>query len=810
MANTSTPVLARSLEGILALPNRIVPMGVQQSAKAVAATTEAANLALIRRAAAAAAGRADSVGGVNLYMGAGGTNFGFQAGANLAGRAYEPDLTSYDYDCPIGEDGERERERESSFFFPSPTETKQKNLTFPPLLFPKLKTPGHIGQRGIGGDGNKFDTVRAALLAAAEADADAARARLEAAEAEEKAAASKKHNGRQEVAAASASSSTSSPSSSSSSSSSAQRIKSLRKGAERAAADARFPDLPPPPPVVAFDPVELSLVGELLSDAVLASLAGVGGGGALLKFNSTTRGSGSGWSNGGVGAVAVPGPALPAMEALGQASGFVLYRATVPRAALSARSPAAASSAAAGLSASSSASAAPPPRHHASVLDLGTTVHDYGGVYIDGAPVAALDRASLSTSVALPRLPTLPSRSSSGKSKTAGSKNDAGGNVTLDILVHEMGRINFGCVTMDHKGLETDAVTLDGERLFFFFLFPLGESKKRKRERQRRGRRERCSVLHRFQATGFRIQSQQGDTGFFKLSSVPASFLRPGERIRRDKRERNRNRERDLGTLSLSLLTKKNPPPHLLFSPKQPPQKTLLPLLLPLLLLRPQPSHERLERGVAPQRRQVVVRRGGPPVVEAGLAHRGAQGVERRALVAERGVGAGGVVEDGSALAVGQRRGLVPFFLVVVVVSWRERERAKAGKGREVEFFLVLQLTSLFSSLHFAFLFCRFRSCFSRSAARTCTASGPCLEASAPCRTRPTPRAGPPPASGRCRRRWRRGRRTPAAAPRRRRRRGGAVACSLLVLRDVEAACFWRAPAAGATKTTRERRERGA
>ena len=103
MANTSTPVMARSLEAILALPNRVVPLLAPQSVKAIAVTTEAANLALIRRA--ERGGRADSIGGVNLYMGAGGTNFGFQAGANLAGRAYEPELTSYDYDCPIGEDG---------------------------------------------------------------------------------------------------------------------------------------------------------------------------------------------------------------------------------------------------------------------------------------------------------------------------------------------------------------------------------------------------------------------------------------------------------------------------------------------------------------------------------------------------------------------------------------------------------------------------------------------------------------------------------------------------------------------------------
>jgi hypothetical protein len=205
----------------------------------------------------------------------------------------------------------------------------------------------------------------------------------------------------------------------SSSSSSAQqqqqqaRLKRLRRGAERAAAGARFPDLLPPPPVVAFDAITLSPVGDLLSDEILSSLAGIGGGGVLTKFNATTRKSGSGWSNGGIGAVAIEGPALPSMEALGQASGLVLYRATVPRAALTSHA----------ASASASDSSAPPPHHgSSSVLDLGTTVHDYGGVYLDGAPVAALDRASFSTAVSLPRLQAL-ARYSSDKKKSA-AKND--------------------------------------------------------------------------------------------------------------------------------------------------------------------------------------------------------------------------------------------------------------------------------------------------------------------------------------------------------------------------------------------------
>ena len=42
---------------------------------------------------------------VNFYMLHGGTNFGFTAGANSGGRGYQPDLTSYDYDAPINEQG---------------------------------------------------------------------------------------------------------------------------------------------------------------------------------------------------------------------------------------------------------------------------------------------------------------------------------------------------------------------------------------------------------------------------------------------------------------------------------------------------------------------------------------------------------------------------------------------------------------------------------------------------------------------------------------------------------------------------------
>ena len=41
----------------------------------------------------------------NFYVIHGGTNFGFTAGANSGRKGYEPDVTSYDYDAPINEQG---------------------------------------------------------------------------------------------------------------------------------------------------------------------------------------------------------------------------------------------------------------------------------------------------------------------------------------------------------------------------------------------------------------------------------------------------------------------------------------------------------------------------------------------------------------------------------------------------------------------------------------------------------------------------------------------------------------------------------
>ncbi|MBS1728017.1 MAG: beta-galactosidase [Armatimonadetes bacterium] len=46
----------------------------------------------------------------NLYLVHGGTNFGFTTGANSGGKGFEPDLTSYDYGCPINEQGNPTKE----------------------------------------------------------------------------------------------------------------------------------------------------------------------------------------------------------------------------------------------------------------------------------------------------------------------------------------------------------------------------------------------------------------------------------------------------------------------------------------------------------------------------------------------------------------------------------------------------------------------------------------------------------------------------------------------------------------------------
>ena len=42
----------------------------------------------------------------NFYVIHGGTNFGYTAGANSGGKGYEPDVTSYNYDAPVNEQGQ--------------------------------------------------------------------------------------------------------------------------------------------------------------------------------------------------------------------------------------------------------------------------------------------------------------------------------------------------------------------------------------------------------------------------------------------------------------------------------------------------------------------------------------------------------------------------------------------------------------------------------------------------------------------------------------------------------------------------------
>ncbi len=70
---------------------------------------------------------------VNLYMAHGGTSFGFMSGANFD-KAYQPDISSYDYDSPLDEAG---RPTEKFFAF---RETIKKYLPAGSQL-PRLPTP---------------------------------------------------------------------------------------------------------------------------------------------------------------------------------------------------------------------------------------------------------------------------------------------------------------------------------------------------------------------------------------------------------------------------------------------------------------------------------------------------------------------------------------------------------------------------------------------------------------------------------------------------------------------------------------------
>lgn len=66
---------------------------------------------------------------VNLYMFEGGTSFGFMSGANFE-RAYEPDVTSYDYDAPLDEAG---RPAKKFFSFRDVIQRHFKDQKLPPL-----------------------------------------------------------------------------------------------------------------------------------------------------------------------------------------------------------------------------------------------------------------------------------------------------------------------------------------------------------------------------------------------------------------------------------------------------------------------------------------------------------------------------------------------------------------------------------------------------------------------------------------------------------------------------------------------------
>ncbi|KAL6780686.1 hypothetical protein ACKKBF_B12155 [Auxenochlorella protothecoides x Auxenochlorella symbiontica] len=120
------------------------------------------------------------------------------------------------------------------------------------------------------------------------------------------------------------------------------------------------------------------------------------------------------------------------MEEYAQRSGLILYRHIIPRKQLS----------------------------KSSELDLGASPHDYATVYLDGQVSGRMHRGS-------------PTTLQLGASRR-GPYNDAD-TARLDILVEAMGRRNFGCEEggWDLKGLQSSLVTLNGEPLLTWQVFPL-------------------------------------------------------------------------------------------------------------------------------------------------------------------------------------------------------------------------------------------------------------------------------------------------------------------------------------------------
>ncbi|MEW2453965.1 glycoside hydrolase family 35 protein [Streptomyces albus] len=101
------------------------------------------------RDAAEAAGVLDRIlaagASVNIYMGHGGTNFGWYNGANHDGTAYQPTVTSYDYDAPVGEAGELT----AKFHLFRDVITRHTGRTPPPAPGP----PPRLSARSAGPDG---------------------------------------------------------------------------------------------------------------------------------------------------------------------------------------------------------------------------------------------------------------------------------------------------------------------------------------------------------------------------------------------------------------------------------------------------------------------------------------------------------------------------------------------------------------------------------------------------------------------------------------------------------------------------------
>ncbi len=111
-----------------------------------------------------------------------------------------------------------------------------------------------------------------------------------------------------------------------------------------------------------------------------------------------------------------PGP----MEAFGQAHGFILYRTNfIGR------------------------------RSGKLVI---TDLHDYANIYVDGKCLGTLSRTKSENTIEIPKS-DMPRQ-------------------TLEILVEGMGRINYGPLLIDRKGI-TERVTLDGITLMNWDVFPL-------------------------------------------------------------------------------------------------------------------------------------------------------------------------------------------------------------------------------------------------------------------------------------------------------------------------------------------------